>query len=40
MDRLFSEGVIRSITEFWFPTFGWIIGIILIIFLIKKFKKK
>ena len=37
------NGVIQSITDFWLPLLGWIIGIILVIaivFIVKKIKKK
>ena len=37
------NGIIQSITDFWLPLLGWIIGIILVIaivFIVKKIKKK
>lgn len=43
LENINWNGVIQSITDFWLPILGWIIGIILVIaivLIVKKIKDK
>lgn len=40
MDHINWDGVMQSITDFWLPTFGWILLIVIIIVLLVIFKNK
>lgn len=39
-DSVNWENVWQSVMDFWVPTFGWVIAIIVILIIIKLVKKK